>query len=182
MTPTATPPPRFLLTGAPGSGKTTVVRKVLDLLPDVRASGFFTEEVRGRTGRTGFRVVGLDGRTAPLSSLRRGGGPNVGRYTVHLPEFEAVALPQLEVRHGLDLLVIDEIGKMECLSHGFVEAARCALAAPVPLLGTVALAGTGFIAEAKRAPGVELVVISADNRDTLPDQLAARLLASVTSA
>ncbi len=64
---------------------------------------------------------------------------------------------------------------MECLSAAFVEAARRALAAPVPLLGTVALAGAGFIAEARRAVGVELVVVTAENRDTLPAKLAARL-------
>ncbi len=101
---------------------------------------------------------------------------------VHLADFEAVALPQLEPKPGIGLIVIDEIGKMECLSVRFVEAARRALAATVPLLGTVALAGTGFIAEVKRAPGVELNMISAENRNTLPAQLAAGLHASVTSA
>ena len=170
---------RILLTGAPGSGKTTVVRKVLDLLPDARASGFYTEEVRGRTGRTGFRVVGLDGQTARLATLGRGGGLVVGRYTVHLQEFEAVALPQLELRAGIGPIVIDEIGKMECLSLRFVDGARRALAAPVPLLGTVALAGAGFIEEAKRSVGVDVVVVTAENRDAVPAQLAARLRAAL---
>jgi nucleoside-triphosphatase len=167
--------PRILVTGAPGSGKTTLVRAVVQLLAGLRAAGFYTEELRGRSGRTGFRVVALDGLAGRLATVGGEGGPRVGRYVVHLAEFEAVALPQLEIRPGLELLVIDEIGKMECLSPAFVAAARRALAAPVALLATVALAGGGLIAQAKRAPGVQLVTVSLQNRDALPARLAARL-------
>ncbi len=56
----------------------------------------------------------------------------------------------LEPRPGIDAVVIDEIGKMECLAPAFVEAARRALTGRVPVLGTIALAGGGFIAVAKR--------------------------------
>jgi nucleoside-triphosphatase len=94
---------------------------------------------------------------------------------VHLADFESVALPQLEPSPAVRLLVVDEIGKMECLSPAFVAAVRRALSGRVPLLGAVALAGGGFIAEARRSPGVELVPISAANRDRLPGELAARL-------
>ncbi len=168
-------PPRILLSGAPGSGKTTLVRGVLQLLGGVRAAGFYTEEIRGPSGRTGFRVVALDGRTARLATAGGGGGPRVGRYAVHLAEFEELALSQIEPRPDLALLVIDEIGKMECLSPAFVAAARRALAAPVPLLATVALAGGGLIAEAKRAPGVQLVEVTRENQDSLPVPIAERL-------
>ncbi len=169
------PTPRILLTGPPGSGKTTVVRKVVELLAGVPMAGFYTEEIRVRTGRTGFRVVTLDGRIARLATVGNSGGPRVGRYTVHVAELESVAVPQLEPSPRLGLLVVDEIGKMECLSPAFVEATRRALAAPVPLLGTVALAGRGFIAEAKRSPGVAVIAVSAENRDSLPAEVAARL-------
>lgn len=168
-------PPRIVVTGAPGSGKTTLVRAVVELLAGVQAAGFYTEEVRGRAGRTGFRVVGLDGSAGRLATVGGEGGPRVGRYRVHVAEFEAVALPQLEIRPGLELVVIDEIGKMECLSPAFVAAARRALAATVPLLATVALTGGGLIAEAKRALGVELVTVSVENRNALPARLVARL-------
>lgn len=61
-------PPRILVTGPPGVGETTFVRRVLELLPDARATGFYTEEIRGRAGRTGFRLTTLDGRTAQLAT------------------------------------------------------------------------------------------------------------------
>jgi nucleoside-triphosphatase len=169
--------PRVLLTGPPGVGKTTIVRRVIALLPGLRTAGFYTEEVRGRGGRTGFRVVTLDGRSARLASIGEDGGPRVGRYRVHVGDFEALAVPDIEPSLDVDLVVVDEIGKMECLSAAFVAAARRALTAPVPLLGTVARTGGGLIAEAKVAPGVSVLAVSAANRDRLPAELAARFAA-----
>lgn len=167
--------PRLLVTGPPGVGKTTLILRVIELLPGMRLTGFYTEEVRGRTGRTGFRIVTLDGRTAQLATAGGVGGPRVGRYTVHVASLEAVCEDALEPRPGIDLVLIDEIGKMECLAPAFVRAARRALSGPVPVLGTVALAGGGFIAEAKRLPGVEVITISRENRERLPADVAARL-------
>jgi nucleoside-triphosphatase len=167
--------PRILVTGAPGVGKTTLVRRVLELLRPMRLSGFYTEEVRGRAGRTGFRIVTLDGRTAQLATAGGNGGPRVGRYVVHVAALEAVCADVLEPRPGIEGIVIDEIGKMECLSPEFVRAARRALSSSLTVLGTVALAGGGFIAEAKRLPGVEVIPLSRENRGQLPIEIAARL-------
>jgi nucleoside-triphosphatase len=171
----AMPAPRILVTGPPGVGKTTLVLRVIELLRPMRLSGFYTEEVRGRSGRTGFRIVTLDGRTAQLATAGGRGGPRVGRYSVHLGALEAVCEGVLDPRPGTDVLVIDEIGKMECLSPAFVRAAQRALSGSVPVLGTVALAGGGFIAEAKRLPGVDVIALSRENRDRLPVDVAARL-------
>ncbi|MCL6508666.1 MAG: AAA family ATPase, partial [Bryobacteraceae bacterium] len=50
----------FLLTGPPGCGKTTVLRRVVELLGDLRLAGFYTEEIRERGRRVGFRAAGLN--------------------------------------------------------------------------------------------------------------------------
>jgi nucleoside-triphosphatase len=168
------------VTGPPGVGKTTLVLRVVELLPRRRASGFYTEEVRGRSGRTGFRLVTLDGRSAPLATAGGAGGPRVGRYVVHLAALEALAAGALGPGPGVELVVVDEIGKMECLSPTFVRAARHVLSGPTPVLGTVALAGGGFIAEAKRLPGVEVILLSRESRDRLPAEIAGRLAAAAS--
>jgi nucleoside-triphosphatase len=167
-------PPRLLVTGAPGIGKTTLVRAVVGRLAGLRVGGFYTAEQRGAHGRTGFRVVTFDGREGQLATTSPGHGPRVGRYVVQLQSFEVIALPSLDLRAGVDLYVIDEIGKMECLSPRFVEAVRRLLASDFPLLATIALRGSGFIQEVKRLPDVELIPLTHDNRERLPEEIARR--------
>jgi nucleoside-triphosphatase len=140
----------------------------------MRMAGFYTEEVRSQGGRTGFRVVALDGRTARLATAGGEGGARIGRYTVHVGELEALVRAQLDPLPDAELIVIDEIGKMECLSPAFVAMARRALSAPVPLLATIALAGGGFIAEARSIPGASVASVTRENRDGLPAELAGR--------
>ena len=69
----------LLLTGRPGVGKTTVIKKVAEALGD-QAGGFYTEEIRGADGRRrGFRLVALDGDKAVMAliDLRGAGRPRV---------------------------------------------------------------------------------------------------------
>jgi nucleoside-triphosphatase len=176
---TVAPRPTLLITGAPGVGKTTLVERVIDRLGEVRARGFVTREMRRGGQRVGFRVESLDGRAGVLAEAgRRRSGPRVGRYTVRLDEFEAVALPALDPV-GADLIVIDEVGKMECFSQPFIEAVRRVLRSPVALLATVALKGRGLIAEIKAHPGVRLIEIDRGTRDETAQAIAAELTAAL---
>ncbi|MFZ1060598.1 MAG: nucleoside-triphosphatase, partial [Candidatus Rokuibacteriota bacterium] len=45
----------LLITGNPGSGKTTVIRRVAAALSGRRLGGFYTEEIRVGGERRGFR-------------------------------------------------------------------------------------------------------------------------------
>ncbi|MGI5861046.1 MAG: nucleoside-triphosphatase [Myxococcales bacterium] len=168
--------PKLLVTGAPGVGKTTLIRAVVRELAGLKLSGFYTEELRGPRGRTGFRVVTLDGKEGPLATVG-GEGPRVGRYAVQTDAFERLALPALAPERKPDLFVIDEIGRMECLSERFVQAVRRLLTGDEPLLATVALRGGGLIEEAKRTPGAELLEVTRANRDGLVASLVERLRA-----
>src|SRR4030042_3600001 len=112
---------RTLLTGAPQCGKTTVVQKVVARWPG-KAAGFYTREVRRGGVRLGFEIVTLAGDAALLSHTDFPGPHRVGKYGVSLENFHRVALPALKVIPGVDLIVVDEVGKMECLSPRFVAA------------------------------------------------------------
>src|SRR5512134_355895 len=155
---------RILLTGAPGCGKTTVVRKVADLLRGA-ACGFYTEEVRGDKGqRIGFRVTSLDGKQGELADKRPGPGPRVGSYLVNVKAFERIALPSLEAGEG-GVLLIDEIGKMECCSKEFVRSVERAFESATSILATIPLRGGGsFIDRIRRRKDVETILVTRENR------------------
>jgi len=169
-------PKNLLLTGPPGCGKTTVIRRVVELLKDWRLAGFYTQEIREHGQRVGFEAVGLGGQTATLAHVDFHGEQRVRRYGVNLTGFEAIVQMELGLAAGdLDCIVIDETGKMECFSSAFREAVLRALDGPVPVLATIAAKGGGFIAKVKDRPDVEIVTITTANRDRLPDELVHRI-------
>ena len=169
------PPANLLITGPPGIGKTTVLERVVACLPPAAATGFVTRELRARGVRQGFVIETLDGRSALLAGVRFDTGPRVGRYRVRIAALDAVAVPALAARPGVQLVVVDEIGKMESLSPRFAAAVRAALDSPVPVLGTIGRSGGGLIAEVRRRPDVTLVDVTLENRDALPAKIAGML-------
>ncbi len=169
----------LLITGAPGSGKTTLIRAVLVEL-SAKAGGFITEEIREDEERVGFRVSALDGRAGTLAHTRGVKGPRVGRYQVDVAAFEAVGVTALEeATREADVIVVDEIGKMELCSPRFVHALEAALASPKPILGTILQAPHPWTDALKRRPGVELYRLSVRNREDLKDALLTRLQSEV---
>jgi nucleoside-triphosphatase len=166
-------PKILLLTGPPGCGKTTVVRRVAQALGGLRLAGFYTQEVRERGQRVGFAIVDLGGQRCLLAHGDWRSHLRVGRYGVEPARLKPIIQAELGQSPGaVDIHVIDEVGKMECLCPSFVEAVRGVLDGPAAVLATVALKGGGLIAGVKARPDVRLVTVGPANRDDLPGQLA----------
>lgn len=163
------------MTGRPGSGKTTLLRAVAGALAGRRLAGFLTEEIRDAGIRRGFRLVTLDGRTRVMAHADIAGGARVGRYGVDVEAIDALAVDALALRPDVDVYLVDEIGKMECLSPGFVTAMRALLDSRHPVVATIGQRGGGFIAEVKRRDDVELWTLTAANRDAMPARVVAWL-------
>jgi nucleoside-triphosphatase len=137
-------------------------------LPLARLGGFFTEEIRRGGERRGFALVTFDGHRAVIADVEHRGAPRVGKYGVDVETLETAARSALALRRRVELYVVDEIGKMECLSSAFVEATQRLLDAGVPLVATVGVRGGGFIAEVKRRPDATVWEITRANRDAMP--------------
>jgi nucleoside-triphosphatase len=158
----------LLLTGAPGIGKTTIAAGVASALGGRRLGGFLTREVRAADGqRTGFALTTFDGQRATLASVELPSAHRVGRYGVDLAALDAVVDRALDPGAGAELHVVDEIGRMECLSPRFCAAVRTLLDAGRPVIATVALRGEGLIAEVKARPDAVLGEVTRANRDRM---------------
>jgi nucleoside-triphosphatase len=165
---------KVLITGRPGVGKTTLIKRIVEALPS--AAGFYTEEIREGGSRKGFNLVGLSGPKGSVAGLSQGAatalahvefkGPHrVGKYGVDVRGFEGF-LDELSPGEA-GLVVIDEIGKMECLSEKFRILVKEILKSDKTVVATIAQKGTPFIEGLKRMPGVRLLEITEGNRGRL---------------
>jgi nucleoside-triphosphatase len=169
-----TAPPHLLITGTPGVGKTTVLRKLVERLGTANLAGFYTEEIRNHGERRGFRLVTFDGAERVIAHVDFPRTARVGKYGVDVAVLDHAADVALAPRADVSLYLVDEIGKMECLSTRFVAAMR-RLLDDKRVVATIAQHGEGFIAEVKRRPDCELWTVTRANRDALPRQLLERL-------
>ncbi len=157
---------KILLTGLPGCGKTTAVMKILENLNCKKAAGFYTQEIRESDKRKGFRWKRLDGATGTLAHIDIKGPFRVGKYGVDVAGFEKAVVPILVLEQtDAELYILDEIGKMECLSGKFVTATRRLFDSEKLVLATVAQKGGGFISEIKKYPNTQLFKLTSGNRD-----------------
>jgi nucleoside-triphosphatase len=166
---------RILVTGSPGVGKTTLVREVVAHLTHRRPAGFYTNEIRERGMRKGFELVSLDGRRGLLSHVDIRGPHRVGRYGVDLEGFDRFLDAIQWPASNAGMVVIDEIGKMECFSERFRALVRQILDSNTPLLATVARRGSGLITDVKKRRDVKLLEVTKRNRDSLAKEIVGRL-------
>jgi nucleoside-triphosphatase len=163
---------RVLLTGRPGSGKTTLIKRVLDELPQ-RFGGFYTEEIRDQGTRLGFKVVALEGGEAVFAHVDFATPERVGKYGLDLCALEAVGVNAIrEAVQAQRPIVIDEIGPMEIRSVAFREAVNDALDSELPVLATIFSRPLPFTEGIKSRPDAVLIEISVNNRDRLVSQLS----------
>ena len=168
--------PKILLEGRSGVGKTTVIRRSVErlLVSGVSVAGFTTEELREGGRRVGFAVEALGGERGVLAHVDRPGPPRVGRYGVDRDTFERIALPSLQTR--ADIVVVDELGKMQLVSSAFHEAVAALFERDRPVLATVHAFPHPVTDALKQRADVELIRVTERNRDALPRELAARCL------
>ena len=152
-----------LLTGQPGTGKTSLIRQAVSGI-GVRAGGFYTEELRVRGARQGFRLVTLDGQAAVLAHIDIGSRYRVSKYGVDVDSLDRVGVSALRRAEAqCELVVIDEIGKMELLSDNFRETVWEIIGGGKRVLGTIMLSPHPWADAIKCQPQVQLVTVTRDN-------------------
>ncbi len=153
----------YLLTGRPGTGKTSLIKQLVGGLKG-RAGGFYTEEIRAGGMRLGFKLITISGDEAVLAHVDFHSQYRVGKYGVDVDGLERVGVPALTEAIGqCGVIVIDEIGKMELFSSRFREVVLEAIKSGQPVLGTIMLNSHPWADEIKRQPQVRLVEVTRAN-------------------
>ncbi|HYF90824.1 MAG TPA: nucleoside-triphosphatase [Symbiobacteriaceae bacterium] len=171
---------KLLLTGAPRSGKSTLVRRLVAAFAG-NAGGIMVAELTGPgRRRRGFElqvvwraaggalaiaeraVLALDGMASPL---------RVGRYGVSEAALHLAVRALDSAMHEDGLVIIDEIGPLQIVSPAFCDAVLRCLDGPCDLLATVAQSQDPFVERLKARLGVRVLEVTRQNRQHLAEGL-----------
>jgi len=153
----------YLLTGRPGMGKTSLIKQAVAGMKG-KAGGFYTEEIRSQGVRQGFRLVTLDGQEIILAHINIHSPYRVSKYGVDIDSLDRVGVSALyKAAQHCDLVVIDEIGKMELFSADFRRAVSQMIDSGKRILGTIMLNPNPWVDAIKRQPQVNLVTVTRTN-------------------
>ncbi|MHA2002658.1 MAG: NTPase [Candidatus Thorarchaeota archaeon] len=164
-----------VLTGRPGIGKSTLIKKIIHALGRDTVGGFWSAEIRESNRRVGFSINTLSGETGVLAHVDLKTGPSVGKYRVNIEDLESIAVPALiRARRQSRIIVIDEIASMELYSPQFApEVRKCLDTGRV--LATLQQRRGGFQDEVRSRRDVHLIEITLANRDSLTRDVLTRL-------
>jgi len=161
----------ILITGKPGVGKTTLIRKLIEEL-NLDAGGFYTQEMRIGGRRVGFKIITLDGEESILAHVDIKSPYRVSKYGVNLEGLEKVGVESIwRALEENDIVVIDEIGKMELFSPRFKEAVNSALNSDKIVLATILLAPNPYTDKIKRRQDVKLFYLTQENRGKIKEEI-----------
>ena len=164
----------ILITGFPRVGKTTLIIELLKRTKKEYA-GFYTEELRNsQKQRVGFKVIPLsDKEEGILAHVDVKSKMRVGKYGVNLEDFEKVAMKEME--KDSELMIIDEIGKMELFSKRFKEQLLVCLERG-NVVATITKKGGGiFVENIKNRKDIELIELTIENRTLMVDELLKKI-------
>ena len=136
---------KVLITGPPRCGKSTLISKLIEYYnnkKDYTIYGFLTPEIKERGNRIGFNIADI--YSGKISQLARVGDfktkYKLGKYNVFIQEFDKYIEDNLSLEEKtIDLIVIDEIGKMELFSDKFQNFIKNIFSLKISILATIGL-------------------------------------------
>jgi nucleoside-triphosphatase THEP1 len=167
-------PTNILVTGPPRSGKSTLIEKAINQI-QAPITGFFTREIRQSGKRVGFSIATLDGKIGVLAHRKIKSRCRVGPYGINLQDLDQIAVPSMLPSDPEDLVIVDEIGKMECFSLPFKRALMYVLNSDHQLIGSIAIKGDNFIQNIKKRSDVLIIPISKSDRDSALELLLEKI-------
>lgn len=152
-----------LITGLPGVGKTTLVAEVLNRYPS-KFGGFYTKEVRTGGIREGFKICTTEGTEKLFASVNFTSKYKVSKYAVDLEVLESVGVKSLlDALKNKKIILIDEIGKMECFSSKFKDVVLQCFSSNKKVLATIKLAYDEFTRKLKLFPNTKVLELTKQN-------------------
>lgn len=163
----------IFITGKPGCGKTTLIKEVCNKATS-NIAGFYTEEIRENNQRKGFYLVTFSGQKKIFAYKGLNSKYKLRDYGVDVEVLESIGVKSiidaLEDKKT-KIVVIDEIGKMECFSDKFKEAVTKCINSNKKLLATIRYSPDPFIDKIKKSKDSKVIILSRENYNKVKDEI-----------
>ncbi len=161
------------LSGLPGVGKTTTLVKTIGMLEEegYKIGGMITEEVKEGNRRVGFYVLDWSTKKKEIFAHRDFESRHkVGPYGINIDVLDEVGVKALQdAMENADVIVIDEIGKMEVESKKFVAIVREILEQDKHMILTLHKKSRNpLLQEIRRRDDIRMLEVTPINRNLLP--------------
>ncbi len=157
----------ILISGLPGIGKTTLIKEICGQIKDYNPIGFYTQEIRNEGQRKGFQLMGLNGSTSIFAHLLIESPHRVGKYRVDVDALDKFLGSINFSSNKSGPIIIDEIGKMECLSKKFEKLIVEILDSENLVIATISHTDGGIKGKIKQRDDVELFKMNLNNRRSM---------------
>ena len=167
--------PKIGITGMPGVGKTETLLKIIDSLEKSGyvVQGMITEPIIEKKKRVGFCVVNWQTKEKEVfAHIDFDTKEKVGKYGVDIKALDKIGIPSIEkaiTDDEVDIIIIDEIGKMEMLSENFCNMVIEALDSDKPIMVTLhKKSRTPLLQDVRRRDDIRILEVTPVNRNLLP--------------
>lgn len=164
---------RIAITGAPGTGKSTVCCNVLKHLTCIYG-GMTSADIREKGERMGFEIRDIASGKQGILAQRHGVGPRVGSYHVNLEDLNGTGVAAIRNSMKSELIEIDEIAPMEFKSPEFIRAVEEALDSGKNMLVVLHRKSSHPVAERIRREFI-IFTVTPENRESLVLEIAKRI-------
>ena len=164
------------ITGLPGAGKTTALLSVIDMLKrdDLKIGGMLNEPIMDGRYRVGFTTKNFmtgDTETFALNTIES--KIMVGKIGVERSKLEYVGVSAIkQACEECDIIIIDEVGKIEVESELFCQVVKDALDVDKPMILTLHKKSRNpLLQDIRRRDDVRILEVTPTNRALLPHKI-----------
>lgn len=168
------------ITGLPNAGKTYALLKVIEMLETEgkKVGGMVTEPILKEGRRAGFWVTDwATKKRRVLASTEIESRVRVGKYGVDVEALNEVGVPAITAAtKEADVVVVDEVGKMEMESDEFVQAVKDAMDSEKPVVLTLHKKSRNpLLQDIRRRDDIRILEVTPVNRNLLPYKIVGLL-------
>jgi nucleoside-triphosphatase len=164
------------ITGLPGAGKTKTLLRVIEMLrgEELKIGGMINEPIMDGRRKVGFSVRDIVSNDSQVfAHIDIESRITEGKMGVDLQKFESIAVPAMKTAcETCDIIVIDEVGKVEVESQAFIDTVKSVLDAGKPMILTLHKKSRNpLLQDIRRRDDVRILEVTPTNRNLLPHKV-----------